>query len=246
VKSTSDGSRSDLAWVPPPHVWEHVMSETDTSLKLNCEHYHECFYYQAKRSASNADIVVANHHLFFADLAVRRETGNYQQDLVIPAYSRVIFDEAHHLEDVASDYFGVRVTRLGLQARLSRLLSPKDHNRGAIPGPRPPPARGSRLSRPRRSNARTRARWIEARERRRRLPRDRGDARSLRPARQGTRRERDWIPRVALAADSGAAETARSPRSSSGTGTMRRQANSGRAFPGSSRTSSASSGFSSR
>lgn len=131
--STSDGSRADLSWVPPPSIWEEVMSETDRSLKVNCKHFQQCFYYRAKRAASNAQILIANHHLFFADLSVRRQTSNYQYDAVIPAYKRVIFDEAHHLEDVASEYFGVRFTKGGILTRLGRLKSRKDEQRGTIP-----------------------------------------------------------------------------------------------------------------
>lgn len=133
VNATSDGSRTDLAWVPSPEVWEKVMSETDKSLKVNCQHYSECFYYEAKRQASKAHVLIANHHLFFADLAVRRQTGNYDANLVLPAYKRVIFDEAHHLEDVASEFFGTRFSRTGLRTRLGRLVAATDSRRGVIP-----------------------------------------------------------------------------------------------------------------
>ena len=127
------GSLSDLSWSPPGNVWEQVMSETDKSLKAQCPFYDECFYYQAKRRASRAHIVVANHHLFFADLSVRQAMGNYDQDAVLPSYRRVIFDEAHHLEDIASEHLGSRITRRGVQMRLGRMLS-KDEQKGALPG----------------------------------------------------------------------------------------------------------------
>lgn len=133
VDGTRDGSRADLAWVPSPEVWEKVMSETDKSLKVNCKYYGDCFYYQAKRQASKANVLITNHHLFFADLAVRRQTENYDADLVLPPYKRVIFDEAHHLEDVASEFFGARFSRTGLRTRLGRLVSAKDSRRGVIP-----------------------------------------------------------------------------------------------------------------
>jgi ATP-dependent DNA helicase DinG len=130
-KTTQDGSLSDLAWTPPGDVWEKVMSETDKSLKVGCKFYNECFFYQARRRANRVQVVVANHHLFFADLAVRRQTGNFQSDLVLPAYARVIFDEAHHLEDVASEHFGSRLSRVGVRQRLGRMRS-KDGHRGAL------------------------------------------------------------------------------------------------------------------
>lgn len=131
--NTADGSRGDLAMTPSPEVWEQVMSETDKSLRVQCDHYSSCFFYQARREAFKADVLVVNHHLFFADLAVRRETGNYQLDLILPACERVVFDEAHHLEDVASRHLGRRFTQEGISRSLGRLVSLKNPNRGVLP-----------------------------------------------------------------------------------------------------------------
>ena len=130
-KATSDGSLADLSWKPPPQVWEKVLSSTDKSLKVNCEFYQECFYYQARRRASRCQVVVANHHLFFADLAVRRQAGDWQLDLILPGYSRVVFDEAQHLEDVASEHLGARFSRLGIGQRLGRMRS-RRKDRGTL------------------------------------------------------------------------------------------------------------------
>ena len=121
ANTSGDGSLADLSWKPPRQVWEKILSETDKSLKVNCEFYQECFYYQARRKASRCQVVVANHHLFFADLAVRRQTGDYQLDLILPGYSRVVFDEAQHLEDVASEHLGARFSRRGIRQRLGRM-----------------------------------------------------------------------------------------------------------------------------
>jgi ATP-dependent DNA helicase DinG len=133
AKTASVGSRSDLSWVPPAAVWEQVMSETDRSLKAQCPHYDACFFYQAKRLASSASIIVANHHLIFADLAARFERDEYETDAVLPPYEKAIFDEAHHIEDVASEHFGVRFSRQGILARITRLRSPRDAKRGTAP-----------------------------------------------------------------------------------------------------------------
>lgn len=130
-RTTSDGSLADLAWKPPSRVWEKVRSETDKSLKVNCRFYRECFYYQAKRKATRSQLVVVNHHLFFADLAIRRQTGDYQFDLVLPGYSRAVFDEAHHLEDVASEHLGTSFSRTGIGQRLGRMRS-KRKDRGIL------------------------------------------------------------------------------------------------------------------
>ncbi len=133
VGKTEDGSRSDLAMTPSPQVWDHVMSETDKSLKVKCDHYSKCFYYKAKREAFKADILIVNHHLFFADLALRRETDNYQYDMLLPAYDRVVFDEAHHLEDVASAHLGHSFTQEGVQQRMGRLVSKNNQKKGVLP-----------------------------------------------------------------------------------------------------------------
>ena len=81
-------------------------------------------------------MVVVNHHLLFADLKLRRSSGDFDSDLVIPGYQRIIFDEAHHLEEVACHHLGAEVSRKGLLQVLGRLVSPRKKNsqeRGRIP-----------------------------------------------------------------------------------------------------------------
>ncbi len=129
---TADGSLADLNWSPHPDAWEQVMSESDKSLRSNCRHYGNCFFYSARRHASSAAILVVNHHLFFADLAVRRVADDFGADGVLPAYQRVIFDEAQHLEEVASEHLGLEFSPLGVRRRLSRMCSQSEANQGAI------------------------------------------------------------------------------------------------------------------
>lgn len=124
-KSTKDGSKSDLNIEPRPEVWEKIQSERDTSLKTRCPFYNECFFYSARRQAAGADILVANHHLLFSDLAVRSVFGS-SENAVLPAYDRIIFDEAHNVEEAATNYFGDAITYLGLQRILYRLYRKKD------------------------------------------------------------------------------------------------------------------------
>ncbi len=126
AKRTTDGSRSDLGTAPSEKVWEKIQSESDTTLRSRCRYYNQCFFYQARRRAAVADILVANHHLLFADLSVRSANGGISEVAVLPKYDRVILDEAHNLEDVASKYFGVRLTYLGVQRILNRLSRVKD------------------------------------------------------------------------------------------------------------------------
>jgi ATP-dependent DNA helicase DinG len=132
AKATKDGSKSDLNVEPRSDVWEKIQSESDTSLKARCPFYNECFFYSARRQAAGADILVANHHLLFSDLALRATFGA-SENAVLPAYDRIIFDEAHNVEDAATNYFGDAITYLGLQRILHRLYRRKaDQEKGLL------------------------------------------------------------------------------------------------------------------
>ena len=121
IGQTEDGSRSDLPFVPSRDVWEEVRSETDACLRAKCPHFQQCHYQRARRAGASADLVVVNHALFFSDLAVRIATDNFRDSAVLPAYKRVVFDEAHHLEDAATARLGAEITRAGMFTALSRL-----------------------------------------------------------------------------------------------------------------------------
>ncbi len=121
AQSSRDGSKADLAILPKNDVWEKIAAESDACTRGKCLHFRDCFVNKARRRAAHADILVVNHHLLFADLAVRRQTGSFQDAAVLPPYQRIVFDEAHHLEDVATAYFGGQVTRAGIQRILHRL-----------------------------------------------------------------------------------------------------------------------------
>jgi ATP-dependent DNA helicase DinG len=121
IEATEDGSLSDLPFSPADETWEEVRSDADICLRSRCPHFQRCFYQQSRRRAASAELLVVNHHLLFTDLAVRRATKNYTQSAVLPAYKRVILDEAHNLEDAATSHLGVEVTRTGLYRALARL-----------------------------------------------------------------------------------------------------------------------------
>ncbi len=158
---SSDGSLSDLPARPRPEVWEQVVSENDNCLRARCPHYSTCFFYSARRAAAKADIVVVNHHLLMADLALRQETESYTQNAVLPPAQRVVIDEAHHLEDVATNYFGARLSWFALERTFGRLQSLRDVGKGVLPAMLV--ALDSLDSSPDREPARGAARWIEER-----------------------------------------------------------------------------------
>jgi ATP-dependent DNA helicase DinG len=121
LKTTKDGSLQDLPFTPTSEVWDEVVSDGDVCLRAKCPHFEQCFYQKARRDAAAADVIVANHSLLFSDLAVRRSSGNYSAPAVLPPYKRVILDEAHNLEDAATEHLGANVTRRGVLRILNRL-----------------------------------------------------------------------------------------------------------------------------
>lgn len=134
AKTSKDGSKSDLSFVPHREVWEKIQSESDTTLKTKCPYYNECFFYKARRQAATANLLVVNHHLLFADLAVRAAIGDESEVAVLPKYHRVILDEAHNVEEVATNYFGAAVSYLGLKRILAKLQRTKSGaTKGLLP-----------------------------------------------------------------------------------------------------------------
>jgi len=134
AQKTADGSKSDLGFLPSEAVWEKIQSESDTTLRSKCPYYNECFFYNARRRAAAADVLIANHHLLFADLAVRGEHSDNSEVAVLPKYQRVILDEAHDLEEVASDYFGTATSHHAVRRTLHKLYRDKDGKQtGVLP-----------------------------------------------------------------------------------------------------------------
>ena len=121
AKVTNDGSKADLGFVPSNEVWEKVASESETCTRARCRFFNQCFVMRARREAAKAHVLVVNHHLLFADLALREITGDLASVAVLPPYQRIILDEAHHIEDVATNYFGIGITRWGIARMLHRL-----------------------------------------------------------------------------------------------------------------------------
>ncbi|HRI04334.1 MAG TPA: ATP-dependent DNA helicase [Pyrinomonadaceae bacterium] len=109
---TQTGDRAELTYLPENlPFWNRVNAKSETCIGQKCADYEPCFITRMRARAETADIVIVNHHLFFADLNVR---GN-QFGKVIPDYGAVIFDEAHLIEDIAADYFGFQVSNFQLE-----------------------------------------------------------------------------------------------------------------------------------
>ena len=131
-ETTASGCRDDLSFIPRDEVWEEVCCEADQCGRVKCPSYGKCFFYTSRREAAGADLLVVNHALLMADIALRQETG-YGASAILPPFERLIVDEGHHLEDVATGHLSSQVTRQGLLKLLGKLQHPRKAQRGFLP-----------------------------------------------------------------------------------------------------------------
>jgi ATP-dependent DNA helicase DinG len=112
-KITESGDRAELSGMPESSpLWQKLDARADACLGATCPDYRRCFITEMRRRALESDIIIVNHHLFFADLAVKREAVGAPDAGVLPEAAAVVFDEAHELEEVASSYFGLSVSNI--------------------------------------------------------------------------------------------------------------------------------------
>jgi ATP-dependent DNA helicase DinG len=117
---TEDGSLSDLPRQPSWQVWEKVCAEHGNCLGRRCPHYDPCFYQASRRRIAQGQILICNHAMFFSDLALRRAGAK-----LLPDYDFVVLDEAHTIEGIASDHFGLSSGEAALRHLLSSLFNPR-------------------------------------------------------------------------------------------------------------------------
>ena len=144
AKLTETGDRAELTFLPDDsELWSRLDARRDTCSGQKCPSFNPCFITGMHQRAKDADLIIVNHHLFFADLALKQDDFGS----ILPEYSAVVFDEAHEMEDVASDYFGrqisnyrfeelardadamLRLTRLGSPALLRRTQKIREKSR---------------------------------------------------------------------------------------------------------------------
>ncbi len=111
------GLRSELDFEPSQAVWSKICRESDLCFGKNCTFKDDCYYNKARRKEYKAQILVTNHHLFFANLA--------NDGRVLPDFDAVVFDEAHTLEDIATSYFGIEISNSRIKYMLDSILNPK-------------------------------------------------------------------------------------------------------------------------
>ena len=107
-KDTETGDRAEIDELPESSpLWHKLDARTEACLGQSCPDWERCFVTVMRRKALESDIVIVNHHLFFADLAIKQQAAGAQDAGILPEAAAVIFDEAHELEEVASNYFGI-------------------------------------------------------------------------------------------------------------------------------------------
>src|SRR5579863_1601023 len=112
-KTTETGDRSEISGLPESSaLWHKLDARSEACLGSTCPDYRRCFITEMRRRALESDIIIVNHHLFFADLAVKQEAAGAPDAGILPEAAAVVFDEAHELEEVASNYFGLSVSNI--------------------------------------------------------------------------------------------------------------------------------------
>ncbi|HET9839041.1 MAG TPA: ATP-dependent DNA helicase [Candidatus Angelobacter sp.] len=131
--STATGDRAELKGLPEStQLWPKLDARTERCTGTKCPQWERCFITEMHRRAAESDIIIVNHHLFFADLALR-QTGGPDAG-VLPDFSAVIFDEAHELEDVAGSYFGVSVSNLRFEELARDIETTLQQKKAISPG----------------------------------------------------------------------------------------------------------------
>ena len=129
AETTQTGDRAELSELPENLAsWRDLSATADQCIGARCAHYDRCFVFRMRQKAAEADVIVVNHHLFFADLALRTSSAGDTGAAVLPKYDAVVFDEAHAVEEVATEHFGAQLSsfRVGELAR-DALKSLQDH-----------------------------------------------------------------------------------------------------------------------
>src|SRR5262249_27506869 len=107
AKLTETGDRAELTFLPDDsELWARLDARRETCTGQKCPQFEQCFVTAMHQRAREADLIIVNHHLFFADLALKQDDFGS----ILPEYSAVVFDEAHEMEDIASDYFGRQIS----------------------------------------------------------------------------------------------------------------------------------------
>ncbi len=129
ASETADGTRASSPLLPRGDVWDLVQSDAGNCLGRRCPRYGDCFFQTARRAMEQGDLLVCNHAIFFSDLVLRRDDAG-----LLPRYDHVILDEAHAIEDVASEHFGASFSESRVNHLLGGLVSTSRRGKGFLRG----------------------------------------------------------------------------------------------------------------
>jgi ATP-dependent DNA helicase DinG len=129
-KTTATGDRAELAELPEAsQLWHKLDARSEACSGQKCSEWERCFITEMRRRGMESDIIIVNHHLFFADLAIKLQADGAPDAGILPDAAAVIFDEAHELEDVAGNYFGISVGNLRVEDLVRDIEASLQHNR---------------------------------------------------------------------------------------------------------------------
>lgn len=132
---TRTGDRNELKYEISNSIWEKVNSEVDMCKGVKCPHYSKCHFFKARKNVADATLLIVNHHMFFADLSIRNQTGFYTNYSILPNYDIVVFDEAHNIEDTARNYFTFETSKISFGRLMGNIYNRRvvnSSNGGAI------------------------------------------------------------------------------------------------------------------
>ena len=131
LKSTKSGDKSDLSFMPTESLWQRINSESDGCRGSLCPHKDKCYVMKVKKEASSAQILVVNHHLLFADIEMRLANG-FDTTGVLPPYKKLIFDEAHGIENAATSFFSEGFNRFNLMKQIRLIYRARKGNKAGL------------------------------------------------------------------------------------------------------------------
>src|ERR1700735_2568897 len=133
-KTTATGDRAELAELPETSaLWHKLDARADACTGKKCSEWERCFVTEMRRRGMESDIIIVNHHLFFADLAIKLQAEGAPAAGILPEAAAVFFDEGHELEDVAGNYFGISVSNLRVENLARDVETSLQHNRMLSP-----------------------------------------------------------------------------------------------------------------
>lgn len=132
LKTTETGTRSELTFLPSEGIWSRINSESDACMGMKCPFREDCFVMKVRKEAADAQLLIVNHHLLFADIEMRQGGAGYEDTAVLPPYQHLIFDEAHGVEGAATSFFSETINRYKLQKQLNLLYRQRRSSKAGL------------------------------------------------------------------------------------------------------------------